>query len=152
MKIEDIISLSVILCVALPWISWIITLQSVYLRWGITMLIVQLCIVIAHKHFKWASQRPLDARNCGVCNDGGDYSKKGGMPSGHVTTATTFVTFAYLVTQSNTVLVLGMIYIYGMMWVRIKNKCHYPHQVIGGIVAGIILVHICWWLLEAFGL
>ena len=150
MKVEDTISLSVILCVVFPWLMFAIFLKNMHLWWGLGMLFVQMFIIVSHAYWKWGSQRPPEARDCGVCNDGGDYSNKGGMPSGHVTTAAAFVTFAFLITRSKTLLILGVIYVSAMGWARIKNKCHYSHQVIVGTLCGITLACIWLWILEFF--
>ena len=95
------------------------------------------------------NKRPNDAFNCDAINQGGDYSKISGFPSGHSSVAT-YLFFVVLLeyTDKNTtssqrkalIPLLSVTFLFQILvpLARYKSHCHTIPQIVGGITLGII--------------
>ncbi len=142
-NLYDFLSLFVYALSAYPIISYIITGKIEYLYVLIGIVLIEIFIKISriilpkNQYFL----RPNDASNCSICNDGGDYSNRIGMPSGHVL-MTTFIVYIYLLDLSNNSnfyqYICGILIIFLVALSRVKKQCHTIPQVIVGAVLGIL--------------
>lgn len=82
--------------------------------------------------------RPTGATGCDVFCMGGAVGGEPGMPSGHVATATMFVTYVWLQNGSPWVLVLGLPWCVAMAWSRWWKRCHNVPQLVGGTLVGVL--------------
>jgi membrane-associated phospholipid phosphatase len=98
---------------------------------------------------KSINKRPSDAFNCDAINQGGDYSKVSGFPSGHSSVAT-YLFFVVLLeyidkkttpSQRKSLLpLLSITFLFQILvpLARYKSHCHTIPQIVGGITLGII--------------
>jgi membrane-associated phospholipid phosphatase len=96
------------------------------------------------------NNRPSNAYNCNIINQGGDYSEKAGFPSGH-SSAASFLFFIVLFEfvdknnssehRKNLIPLLIITFIFGILvpYSRVKMSCHTTTQVIAGIITGCIM-------------
>lgn len=94
----------------------------------------------------YLNKRPEGSKDCNVLNEGGDYTYKEGFPSGH--TSKTWFLFTYSLIQyikekKNNKALTGLVIVTSLYAVlvpvsRLQLKCHTIHQVIGGMVYGIV--------------
>lgn len=87
-------------------------------------------------------RRPQGACACDVLNMTGDYSDKGGFPSGHVvalTSAFVLVFFKWIPRTHTAIgLLCSFVALITMSWARMEKKCHDSSQVMGGVVFGLL--------------
>lgn len=83
------------------------------------------------------NKRPNCAYDCGLFNEGGDYSNKPGFPSGHAAFASFVFIYALISKIKNTRLSLISFYMLLLTSIaRVENCCHTKTQVAGGIAIG----------------
>lgn len=145
MKVADIVSLSLILLLAYPWVMYGTTFEDLYGLWGAGMLftalmnhVVKLLLGTRHPMF----MRPKGAHDCYLFNNGGDCGNEPGFPSGHVATSVSFFALGWLFTQHIEYVVFGVVYTYAMCWSRVERECHTVLQTIFGVISGILFSYL----------
>lgn len=147
--IYNIISLTVIILILLPWILYDITKNLYFFKMSIGIIIAE----IIHEILKWYifstkyefSKRPKGAYGCGLFCNGGNVEGRPGMPSGHMTATLFFYTMLlnYLYITDKLmfidVFILSIIHISLMAISRYQKRCHSILQIISGGILGIIL-------------
>ncbi len=152
MSFWDIISLCLFAVLLLPLVLFVfdkhLTHQFLHLLLIIGIVICELIIKVTRLVFPKVGVflRPAGAVNCNICNGGGDYTGKVGMPSGHVA-LTTFVFCALLQIYNSRLkgliryvayaVVITSICLMGLS--RYYRKCHNIVQIITGVLLGIVL-------------
>lgn len=98
---------------------------------------------------KSINKRPNSATNCDAINQGGDYSKISGFPSGHSSVAT-YLFFVVLLEyadktttpeqRKSLIPLLSITFLFQILvpLARYKSHCHTIPQIVGGITLGII--------------
>jgi membrane-associated phospholipid phosphatase len=152
----DLISVSVVMCIFVPWCLFIFYEKPVYAVFALGVIGAE---VLTHmlKYILGTSldifKRPLGAANCSLLNKGGPCENCPGFPSGHVTLATTFVVLGLLIMRHKVTdsifyiwCLVGLIYIFLVAISRIKKKCHTALQTAAGFFCGVIFSMLWWWL------
>lgn len=99
------------------------------------------------KSFYKYSMRPEGACDCDYLSSSGPVAENTpGLPSGHMSTTSYFVTYHILhilKNNYNKLLILpNIILLIGMGWARIKKLCHNLTQVISGTFLGALIAYI----------
>lgn len=141
--IDETISLSLIVIIAIPYImlikdkniKWLYVILSIFIveRIGSTI-----------KHSKAYDyeflKRPIGAHNCDLFSRNGLVEGKPGFPSGHVgITVSFFVTVYLLFPEYRKYWYVGIVWTLLMMWSRISKKCHTLLQTGAGFGLGIVV-------------
>ena len=147
LSIKDIVSLSVWLCYIIPTILLLYTRNIVYLIILSGLLFSQIVnhllkSILGIRYY--FCRRPSGAVNCDLLNGGGDARLVPGFPSGHVSLVACFVTMMYLFFGVSPV--LGLLWIFLMMWSRVARNCHTLLQTFAGAISG-FLVGWLWYYL-----
>lgn len=150
-KLADIISLAVIPFMISPFVIYGITNNINILVWGIIVLLN----VQVSSFLKWSVfdipgfiwRRPEKASRCGLYNNESHaYPGLPGFPSGHLSSTSCFFFVGYLATSNLSFIYGGILACFLMGWARLQKHCHNIYQVLGGILAGIIIGGILWML------
>ncbi len=141
---DEIVSLSLIPIIGIPYLSFIISHDKkwllVALNSFISVSIHDLIKKLApFKKYKFL-QRPFGAKNCDLLSRNGDQSGKPGFPSGHVTSIVSFFVSIYLLFPEYRFYIIpfGIVYTILMAISRINKKCHTVLQTIAGGTLGLI--------------
>ena len=140
-NIDDIISVSIILLYAVPWIRYALTQNIGELRpfWG---MIGTILINESMKHYiiGTASPRPAGATNCNLLANDGPQGGRPGMPSGH-SAQVSFFTGYYIQTLPPSLWTHLLLPSYAILVMasRWTKSCHSPLQILSGSVLGFIL-------------
>ena len=140
-KLDDILSVSVILLYAVPWIRYAITqnLQELLPFWG---MIGTVSLNEGLKHFiiGTASPRPAGATNCNLLANDGPQGGRPGMPSGH-SAQVSFFTGYYLQTLPYSIWTRALLISYAILVMasRWTKCCHSLPQILSGSALGFIL-------------
>jgi membrane-associated phospholipid phosphatase len=139
-KWDDLVSASVILLYAVPWIRYAITwdLQELRAFWG---MIGTVALNESLKHFVIgkASPRPAQATNCNLWANDGPQGGRPGMPSGH-SAHVSFFTGYYLQTLSPSPWTYLLVaYALLVMFSRWTKCCHSLPQILSGSALGLLL-------------
>ena len=140
-QVANAISLSIIVALFGPLLAYFYTWNTAYLL--LTLKNVALNgVVIALKYLfgtTGIAARPAGAAACDLFCMGPPVGGKEGMPSGHMATATFFVTAMYTHLGGNSwILVVGVPWIIAMAWSRWFKKCHNIWQLLAGALLGIV--------------
>jgi len=140
MIFEEEISLSVAFIGIVPIILSIITNDLNQLK-ALVGLIVTVTVNESIKYFviKERSPRPIGAKNCNLCGDGGNQEGKPGMPSGHSAQIGFFT--GYYFQQTDNIWIRLSLILYGIlvMTSRYTKKCHTVPQIITGSMLGLAM-------------
>lgn len=149
MMLADIISLTFMALLVIPWILYIFENDRKYIIWGFGLLFSQAVVKII-KHLTGTSnalyKRPDGAMNCSALNQGGPCGHCPGFPSGHVALVTAFFWLAYLFTGQVYYIILGAIISLVVAWSRIEKQCHNVVQTGAGAVAGVVSSHLWFYM------
>ena len=140
-KWDDLISLSVILLYAVPWIRYAMTSDKMELRpfWGMIATII-LNESLKHGLIRGASPRPAGAANCNLWVNDGAQGGRPGMPSGH-SAQVSFFTGYYLQVLPSSLWRSSALILYALLVMvsRWSKSCHTPFQIISGSALGDLL-------------
>jgi membrane-associated phospholipid phosphatase len=140
-NIDDLLSVSVSLLYAVPWIRYGLTREIQELRafWGM------IATIMINEGLKYAvigraSPRPPGATNCNLWANDGPQGGRPGMPSGHSAHVSFFAGY-YLQTLppslwTRTALLLYAILVMASRWTK---HCHSLPQILSGSALGFLL-------------
>jgi membrane-associated phospholipid phosphatase len=140
MNAANAISLSIILAFFGPLIAYIMTWKTTYLTLTTEILLLNVAVILLKYLFGTTgiAARPAGAKACDLFCIGPPVGGKEGMPSGHMATATYFVSVMYSRFDGNVwTLVAGIPWIVAMAWSRWFKKCHNIWQLVAGILIGL---------------
>ncbi len=139
----DLFSISLILYSILIPIYILLYHKSVFVNLLLGMLVIHVLIKSLHNYNQLPfMKRPDDASNCNMCNGGGDYTQRGGFPSGHVTMTTYLWVSLWLNTQNDCIGIIAILVILSMCLSRYYKRCHTILQIVVGVNLGFLLAHI----------
>lgn len=139
-KWDDLLSVSVSLLYAVPWIRYAMTnnLQELRAFWGMIGTVV-LNETLKHAVIGKASPRPAQATNCNLWANDGPQGGRPGMPSGH-SAHVSFFTGYYLQTLAPSLWTWLLIsYALLVMFSRWTKSCHSLPQILSGSALGFLL-------------
>lgn len=148
-RLWDAISLSILPIMALPVLLCYASYHAgnivraiELVKVIIGMVLIQIAIKILHSSLPLNQycSRPLGAHNCNLYNQGGDYSRRVGMPSGHVM-MTSFILVSigriYATENNKLPLIIVICVAISLMAIsRVKRSCHTILQVCVGAIVG----------------
>jgi membrane-associated phospholipid phosphatase len=94
------------------------------------------------------NQRPYDAKNCNMINEGGRAVDRPGFPSGHSTVAYILLTIAvyeWIQQQKGLhgtppiLIFILLFFALAVPFARVQSHCHTIQQVLGGAILGIVI-------------
>lgn len=140
MIFEEEISLSVAFISLVPIVLYIITEDLNQLK-ALIGLIGTIIVNESIKYFviKERSPRPIGAKNCNLCGDGGNQEGKPGMPSGHSAQIGFFAGYYFQQTDNIWIRLLLIIYAILVMISRYTKKCHTVYQILTGGMLGTVM-------------
>ena len=147
MNAANTISLSVLVGLFGPLLAYFYTWNNTFLLMTLEKLALNVVVIILKYLFGTDGifGRPAGAKACDLFCIGPPVGGKEGMPSGHMTTATFFVSAMYTHFNGNVwVLVIGIPWVLAMAWSRWTKKCHNIWQLIAGAILGVFAA----WLVE----
>ena len=135
----NLISLAVLPLMAVPWLAFSVTGNLGYLVILAGCVFCEALIKLTRKLpvvAEW-QLRPVGAADCGICNDGGNYEGRIGMPSGHVA-LTTYIAVSLVMMRGTCAkaMVLAAFAVILMATSRVRRRCHTIPQVIVGALLG----------------
>lgn len=138
-EVYNFLSLLVFALCSYPVIQYIITTNIYYLYIVVFIILIECFIKTTRFILPQTSLflRPKKAFNCGICNGGGDYSNRIGMPSGHVMMST-FIIFVMVSHLGFIQQLIGLFLVCCIAFSRVRKNCHNIAQVTCGFIFGII--------------
>jgi membrane-associated phospholipid phosphatase len=141
---DEIISLSLIVIIAVPYIMLIKDMNIRWLYVILSIFIVERLQSIIKEHSKAYDyeflKRPIGAQNCDLFSRNGLVEGQPGFPSGHVGgTVAFFMTVYLLFPEYRKYWYFAVVWTLLMMWSRISKKCHTLLQTIAGFGLGVIV-------------
>ena len=138
MRIDDIISLSVLLVYIIPAILYVNThnIRDLFAIIGITGSVAA-SEGIKYFVIKERSTRPIGAIDCNLwCTDGIQEGRPG-MPSGHSLMATFFAGYYFNETDDILIKIGLVIFAVAVMISRYTKRCHSIEQIVAGSLLGL---------------
>jgi len=137
MIFEEELSLSVAFIGLVPIILYIITNDINQLK-ALIGLIGTVTVNESIKYFviKERSPRPIGAKNCNLCGDGGNQEGKPGMPSGHSAQVGFLAGYYFQQTDNIWIRLFLILYAILVMISRYTKKCHTVYQILTGSMLG----------------
>ena len=138
MRIDDIISLSVLLVYIIPAILYVNThnIRDLFAIIGITGSVAA-SEGIKYFVIKERSTRPIGATDCNLwCTDGIQEGRPG-MPSGHSLMATFFAGYYFNETDDILIKIGLVIFAVAVMISRYTKRCHSIEQIVAGSLLGL---------------
>lgn len=145
----DAVSMSALAIILFPAIQLVLTLDAAWaaclLGHAVTHAITAMVKVATHESIDAAwVRRPQGASNCNIACSNGDRSGAPGFPSGHMSTAAFFWTFAALLTRHRgagalhlaAVVCAGAAYTMLTALARHHKRCHTLLQIVVGTLLG----------------
>lgn len=138
MNIQDLISSSIIVVYAIPFILYGMTREP-YHKIAFIGIFAASAIseCIKHIFIKEASPRPQGAADCDILCCNGDQEGKPGMPSSHSATVAFFAAFYFRHTTNPYLRTALIIYALLVMRSRYVKRCHSIPQITVGAILGI---------------
>jgi len=137
MRIDDILSISLISVYIVPFFRYLLLQDPNELRYFLGLFIT----LIVNKVLKYIvigdiSPRPAKATNCNLWANDGKQGGRPGMPSGHSSHISYFVGYYVQQTTSMPLRVLLILYGIGVMISRYTKHCHTLEQILSGSALG----------------
>ena len=140
MRIDDIISLSVLLVYIIPAILYVNTynIRDLFAIIGITGSVAA-SEGIKYFVIKERSLRPIGATDCNLwCTDGNQEGRPG-MPSGHSLMATFFAGYYFNEIDNIWIKIALVIFAIAVMISRYTKRCHSIEQIVIGCLLGLFM-------------
>ncbi len=139
--LANAVSLTILVAIFGPLAAYFYTWNTTYLLMTLEKLMLNAVVVVLKHLFgtRGIAARPAAATACDLFCVGPPVGGKEGMPSGHMATATFFVSAMYSHTENNIwVLVVGIPWIVAMAWSRWFKSCHNVWQLVAGALLGLL--------------